>query len=113
MLLGTESHHPEMHGGAAAQSDEGSLPACGASPLLDCAVFPFILKGTWCSGITSALYAEGPGFKSQCVHFKLQFLLSVHKVIVSESMACLVIVHTCQGLVMSMHFEGMKCALGL
>ena len=25
-------------------------------------------KGTWCSGITSASHAEGPGFKSQCVH---------------------------------------------
>ena len=24
--------------------------------------------GTWCSGITSALHAEGPGFKPQCVH---------------------------------------------
>ena len=27
------------------------------------------VKGTWCSGITSASHAEGPGFKSQCVHF--------------------------------------------
>ena len=26
--------------------------------------------GTWCSGITSASHAEGPGFKSQCVHLK-------------------------------------------
>ena len=25
-------------------------------------------KGTWCSGITSASHAEGPGLKSQCVH---------------------------------------------
>ena len=25
-------------------------------------------SGTWCSGITSAPHAEGPGFKSQCVH---------------------------------------------
>ena len=25
--------------------------------------------GTWCSGITSALHAEGPGFNPQCVHF--------------------------------------------
>ena len=25
--------------------------------------------GTWCSGVTSASHAEGPGFKSQCVHF--------------------------------------------
>ena len=30
-------------------------------------------RGTWCSGITSASHAEGPGFKPQCVHF-----LSVH-----------------------------------
>ena len=29
---------------------------------------PYSLKGTWCSGITSAPHAEGPGFKSQCVH---------------------------------------------
>jgi hypothetical protein len=28
-----------------------------------------IAKGTWCSGITSASHAEGPGFKSQCVQF--------------------------------------------
>ena len=27
-----------------------------------------IPMGTWCSGITSASHAEGPGFKSQCVH---------------------------------------------
>ena len=26
-----------------------------------------MLRGTWCSGITSAPHAEGPGFKSQCV----------------------------------------------
>lgn len=25
-------------------------------------------SGAWCSGITSASHAEGPGFKSQCVH---------------------------------------------
>ena len=24
--------------------------------------------GTWCSGLTSTPHAEGPGFKSQCVH---------------------------------------------
>ena len=29
-------------------------------------------KGTWCSGITSASHAEGPGFKSQCVHYLCQ-----------------------------------------
>ena len=26
------------------------------------------LRGTWCSGITSASHAEGPGFNPQCVH---------------------------------------------
>ena len=25
--------------------------------------------GTWCSGITPALHAEGPGFNPQSVHF--------------------------------------------
>ncbi len=28
-------------------------------------------KGAWCSGITSASHAEGPGFKSQCVHLSI------------------------------------------
>ena len=26
------------------------------------------VEGTWCSGITSASHAEGPGFNPQCVH---------------------------------------------
>ena len=30
-----------------------------------------VITGTWCSGITSASHAEGPGFKSQCVHLYL------------------------------------------
>ena len=29
----------------------------------------FLSTGTWCSGITSASHAEGPGFNPQCVHF--------------------------------------------
>ena len=29
---------------------------------------PSLLKGTWCSGITSAPHAEGPGLNPQCVH---------------------------------------------
>ena len=29
-------------------------------------------SGSWCSGITSASHAEGPGFKSQWVHFAFQ-----------------------------------------
>ena len=28
--------------------------------------------GTWCSGITSAPHAEGPGLKSQCVHWRVR-----------------------------------------
>ena len=32
------------------------------------AVWPRPSPGTWCSGITSASHADGPGFKSQCVH---------------------------------------------
>ena len=28
------------------------------------------ITGTWCSGITSAPHAEGPGFNPQCVHFR-------------------------------------------
>jgi hypothetical protein len=30
---------------------------------------PFLQTGTWCSGVTSASHAEGPGLKSQCVRF--------------------------------------------
>ena len=26
-------------------------------------------KGTWCSGITPAQHAGGPGFNPQCVHY--------------------------------------------
>ena len=33
-----------------------------------CLVVCSPVQGTWCSGITSASHAEGPGFKSQCVH---------------------------------------------
>ena len=31
-------------------------------------------QGSWCSGITSASHAEGPGFKSQWVHCSQFFL---------------------------------------
>ena len=45
-----------------------------ASSLRSNAIHPLSMllpmqMGTWCSGITSASHAEGPGFKSQCVHF--------------------------------------------
>ena len=33
----------------------------------DC-ISKFVVEGTWCSGITSAPHAEGPGFNPQCVH---------------------------------------------
>ena len=29
-------------------------------------------KGSWCSGITSASHAEGPGFDPQWVHYAIQ-----------------------------------------
>ena len=36
-----------------------------------------VIKGTWCSGITSASHAEGPGFKSQCVQYQFQIKLPI------------------------------------
>ena len=39
-----------------------SYPSCPAC----------LLRGTWCSGITSAPHAEGPGLKSQCVHWRVR-----------------------------------------
>ena len=47
--------------GAATTSDVGPFKLC-------IAYRGRTAKGTWCSGITSASHAEGPGFKSQCVH---------------------------------------------
>ena len=44
-------------------NDELYLFACKSIFLLQS------LTGTWCSGITSAPHAEGPGFNPQCVHF--------------------------------------------
>ena len=35
-------------------------------------------KGTWCSGITSAPHAEGPGLKSQCVQINAEVGLVMH-----------------------------------
>ena len=57
----------------------------GSSPIWDTPLFlgrtphrgiglnpaPLDVTGSWCSGITSASHAEGPGFKSQWVHFFL------------------------------------------
>ena len=40
-----------------------------------------MIKGTWCSGITSASHAEGPGFKSQCVHLCLGLDFSCRDII--------------------------------
>ena len=33
-------------------------------------------QGTWCSGITPAQHAGGPGFNPQCVHFHMPFCWS-------------------------------------
>ena len=35
-----------------------------------------IQQGTWCSGITPAQHAGGPGFNPQCVHFHMPFCWS-------------------------------------
>ena len=32
--------------------------------------------GTWCSGITSAQHAGGPGFNPQCVHWSIAMALT-------------------------------------
>ena len=45
--------------------------------MLTCACIATFAPGTWCSGITSAPHAEGPGFKSQCVHFS-HWVLQIH-----------------------------------
>ena len=47
-----------------------SAPCRRRSKIQDCLDVQVVQEssGTWCSGITSASHAEGPGFKSQCVH---------------------------------------------
>ena len=35
-----------------------------------------LTQGTWCSGITSAPHAEGPGFNPQCVHILSEIVLA-------------------------------------
>ena len=55
--------------------DPGSIPGRGAFfPLVSqvtsqTRTFHSNTAGSWCSGITSALHAEGPGFKSRRIHF--------------------------------------------
>ena len=46
------------------------LQACSPAANANGNVFrQFLLaEGAWCSGIASASHADGPGFKSQCVH---------------------------------------------
>jgi hypothetical protein len=46
----------------------GKAPACVYFARSGWGHRSHLAKGTWCSGITSASHAEGPGFKSQCVH---------------------------------------------
>ena len=38
-----------------------------------------VRSGSWCSGITFALHAKGPGFKSQRVHLFLFSAVSVKR----------------------------------
>ena len=50
------------------------IPIADALPLRESHIsdrerLHFSSSGSWCSGITSASHAEGPGFKSQWVHF--------------------------------------------
>ena len=43
-------------------------------------------SGTWCSGITSASHAEGPGFNPQCVHLRYtlaNFAVHLHYTLVN------------------------------
>ena len=53
-----------------------------------CSLSKHSFKGTWCSGITSASHAEGPGFKSQCVHLCHWSLMSMYKVKVFPIYKC-------------------------
>ena len=42
--------------------------------------------GTWCSGITFAPHAEGPGLKSQCVHcFHSHRAMFAHAIILGST----------------------------
>jgi hypothetical protein len=36
-------------------------------------------EGTWCSGITSASHAEGPGFNPQCVQIRICISLQTRR----------------------------------
>ena len=47
---------------------QSSMPAGVGIYFVSCPTSFHLPRGTWCSGITSAPHAEGPGFKSQCVH---------------------------------------------
>ena len=50
--------------------------------------------GTWCSGITSAPHAEGPGFNPQCVQFVVSLLAvpkSAFLVAFCVSVSCVVL----------------------
>ena len=61
-------HHPMLTVIDAAYPERLSLAQDPLGIFKICIEFQNALKGTWCSGITSASHAEGPGFKSQCVH---------------------------------------------
>ena len=67
--LTTRSHCPGGCGGAASRKPRISdVPRTSSLPQRSpCS--NEVVKGTWCSGITSASHAEGPGLNPQCVHF--------------------------------------------
>ena len=47
------------------------VPACDKRSRLKMLSQALFSWGTWCSGITSASHAEGPGLNPQCVHMLL------------------------------------------
>ena len=54
-------------GGVEGRGERGSREVLPES-VVSARQMQYTSLGTWCSGITSASHAEGPGFKSQCVH---------------------------------------------
>ena len=66
--LGVVASHPLPMRKALGATPGGVLRATCLLKCRQMRVVCIALKGTWCSGITSASHAEGPGFKSQWVH---------------------------------------------
>ena len=53
---------------ASPTNDSGAQPRSPHIVVCPCLPVKVHTWGTWCSGITSASHAEGPGLKTQCVH---------------------------------------------